>query len=171
MEILEHALVNKAVAFAEMAHAGVVRKYTGEPYVEHCKRVAAHVSALGFDPDVVAAAVLHDVVEDTHISAAVLAAEFGPRVAAFVLEVSKPKIPKAPGNKPIRKAAMREHLAASSYAGASIKLADMIDNSSNVAEHDPVFAAGYLAEMRKILPVLSHGHPELVAKLAANLAE
>jgi (p)ppGpp synthase/HD superfamily hydrolase len=170
MELLEHALVNKAVAFAEMAHAGVVRKFTGEPYVEHCKRVAAHLSALGFDPDVVAAAVLHDVVEDTHISAAVLAAEFGPRVAALVVEVSKPK--KIPGmSKAARLAAVVEHLAASSYAGASIKLADMLDNSSNVAELSPEFAEKYLPEMAQKLAVLGHGHPELVAKVAANLTK
>ena len=64
---------------------------------------------------------------------------------------------------------MREHLAGSSYEGASIKLADMIDNSSSVAEHDPAFAAGYLAEMRRIVPELGHGHPELVVELMRNL--
>ena len=171
MEFSEHVLVNKAVAFAENAHAGVVRKWSGEPYVEHCKRVAARVAALGFGPEVVAAAVLHDVVEDTPISAAVLAATFGPRVAALVLEVTKPVLVKFPGNKAVRQTAMREHLACASHEGASIKLADMLDNSVNVAEHDPVFAAGYLAEMRNILPLLGHGHPELWNKLAEHLAK
>ena len=159
-------LIRKAREFAAMAHAGTFRKWTGEPYVEHPERVAARIAALGFGPEVIAAAFLHDVVEDTHISAAVIAVEFGPKVAALVAEVTKPKIP---GDKETRRAAMRQHLAGSSYEGASIKLADMIDNSANVAEHDPEFAAGYLAEMRRIAPELAHGHPELVVELMRNL--
>ena len=170
MELLEHPLVNKARSFAAMAHAGVNRKWSGEPYVEHCERVAARLSALGFRPDVIAAALLHDVVEDTHIKPAVLAIEFGPKVVALVLAVTKPNIPKVPGNRASRKAAFRKQLAGSSYEGASIKLADMIDNSSNVADHDPAFAAGYLAEMRETIKVLGHGHPELLAELARNLS-
>jgi (p)ppGpp synthase/HD superfamily hydrolase len=166
MELLEHLLVNKARSFAAMAHAGVVRKWTGEPYVEHPERVAARLSALGFGPEVVAAGLLHDVVEDTHISAAVLAAEFGAKVAELVLEVTKPKVP---GNRAARKAAFRAHLAKSSYEGASIKLADECDNSSNVAEINPEFAAVYLPEMREEIKVLGHGHPELLAELKRNL--
>jgi (p)ppGpp synthase/HD superfamily hydrolase len=169
MELLEHELVKKAHAFAAMAHAGVVRKWSGEPYVEHCERVAGSLAALGFGPEVVAAGFLHDVVEDTHIGPEVLAAEFSPKVAALVVEVTNPKIPKEPGNRAARKAAVVNHLAGASYEGASIKLADMADNSSNVAEHDPEFAKGYLAEMAKKVAVLSHGHPELLAKVKANL--
>jgi (p)ppGpp synthase/HD superfamily hydrolase len=161
-------MVNKAHAFAAKAHAGVFRRWSGEPYIEHPERVAARLAALGFGPEVIAAAFLHDVVEDSGVSEAELVAEFGPKVAALVVEVSSPKVP---GGKKKRVAAKLKHLAASSYAGASIKLADMIDNSANVAEHDPAFAAGYLAEMRLILPLISHGHPELVAALAKNLAK
>jgi len=162
-------LVRKAHEFAEKAHAGVFRQYTGEPYVEHVKRVAASVAALGFGPEVVAAAVLHDVIEDCEVSEAELAAEFSPKVAALVAEVSNPKIPKAPGNRPFRKAAEKAHLAGASYEGASIKLADMIDNSSNLAEHDPAFAQVYLSEMVSRAALVAHGHPELVARLQKNL--
>lgn len=171
MELLEHPMVNKARSFAAMAHAGVYRRWSGEPYIEHCERVAGRLPALGFGPEVIAAALLHDVIEDTHIKPAVLAAEFGPAVAALVVEVTNPNIPKLPGNRPIRKAAVLEHLAGASYAGASIKLADMLDNSSNVATVAPEFAKPYLAEMAKKLAVLGHGHPELVAELARNLSK
>ena len=58
-------LIRKAREFAAMAHAGVFRRWTGEPYVEHPERVAARIAALGFSPEVIAAAFLHDVVEDT----------------------------------------------------------------------------------------------------------
>jgi (p)ppGpp synthase/HD superfamily hydrolase len=170
MEFLEHPLVVSAHAFATKAHAGVSRRWTGEPYIEHCERVAASLAALGFGPDVIGAALLHDVIEDTDCTAAELASAFGATVAALVLEVTKPE--KVPGEAAsARKAAVRAHLAASSYEGASIKLADMADNSNNVAEHDPVFAAGYLAEMRQKVWVLGHGHPALLARVHANLAK
>jgi guanosine-3',5'-bis(diphosphate) 3'-pyrophosphohydrolase len=161
-------LVLKAHEFAAKAHEGVFRNWSGEPYVEHCERVAGSLAALGFDPDVIAAAYLHDVIEDCPISPAEIEAEFGPRIAALVVEVSNPK--KIPGmSKAARLAAVVEHLAKSSYGGASIKLADMADNSSNVAELSPEFAKGYLPKMAAKLAVLGHGHPELFAKVAKNL--
>lgn len=163
-------LVVKAHAFAAKAHAGVFRKWSGEPYVEHAERVAGSLAALGFGPEVVAAGYLHDVVEDCPISAEELAAEFGPKVAALVVEVTNPELPKLPGNRAYRKAAVVAHLAGASYEGASIKLADMADNSSNVAALAPEFAKGYLAEMAKKVAVLGHGHPELLASVKRNLA-
>lgn len=162
-------LVLKAHAFAAKAHAGVFRKWSGEPYVEHAARVAGSLAALGFGPEVVAAGYLHDVIEDTPATEAELAAEFGPKVAAWVVEVTNPKIPKVPGNRAARKAAVVNHLAGASYEGASIKLADMADNSSNVAALAPAFAKGYLAEMAKKVAVLGHGHPELLARVKRNL--
>ena len=161
------ALVKDALTFATAAHAGVSRRWTGEPYITHPERVAAMLEPLGFGPEVIAAALLHDVVEDTDATVATLAARFGPMVAALVSEVTKPV---APGNRAARKAAYKAHLAGSSYAGASIKLADMLDNSSNVASHDAKFAALYFVEMRDNMTVLGHGHPALVAAMTARLA-
>ena len=164
-------LVRKAHEFAEKAHAGVFRKFTGEPYFEHPKRVAARMAALGFPATVVAAAVLHDVVEDCGVKPAELAAAFGPEVAALVLEVTKPVMCKASTTRAERKAAFRAHLAKSSYFGASIKLGDEADNTSNVAEVSPEFAAVCLPELREELKVLGHGHPELLATVAENISK
>lgn len=162
----------KAYDFAANAHAGVTRKWTnGEPYVNHPARVAAMLAGLGFPDEVVAAAFLHDVVEDTPVTNADLAAEFGSTVAALVAEVTDPnEIPKVPGNRPERKAAYKAHLAKASCEGASIKLADMIDNASTVAERAPKFAKRYLPVLADYLTVLGHGHPALVARLTAVLA-
>ena len=169
------SLIRKAHEFAAKAHAGVFRKWSGEPYITHPERVAAQLAALGFPEKVVAAAFLHDVVEDCGVSAAEIEAalgpEDGPEVAALVMEVTKPVIPKESSTRAFRKAAFREHLAKSSYYGASIKLGDELDNSRNVAELAPKFAAIYLPEMRLEVEVLSHGHPELLAKLRSRLAE
>jgi (p)ppGpp synthase/HD superfamily hydrolase len=162
-------LIKKAREFAELAHAGVVRRGTGEPYFEHVERVAKAVEALGFPERVIAAGYLHDVVEDTDVSSEELAEKFGPEVAALVAEVTNPALEKLPGNREWRKAKETEHLAKTSYFGASLKLADILDNASNVREIDPVFAAKYLPVLAKKLAVLGHGHPELVAKVKAVL--
>ena len=75
----------KATAFATTAHAGQVRKYVGEPYVEHPKRVAARVArAQGLSEAAVVAALLHDVVEDTDTSLADIERAFGLEVATLV---------------------------------------------------------------------------------------
>jgi (p)ppGpp synthase/HD superfamily hydrolase len=161
-------LVVKALAFATKAHAGVSRKWTGEPYVKHPERVAAKIAALGLGPEMIAAAYLHDVVEDTEVTSETLVSEFGPVVAGLVAEVTKPVVP---GNRAARKAAYRAHLAASSTEGATIKLADMLDNSSDVAERDWAFSLVYLPELREELAVLGHGHPALLAELTAQLGK
>jgi len=162
------SLIRKALRFATKAHAGVFRKWTdGEPYIAHPARVAAMLAELDFPDEVVAAAFLHDVVEDTAYSNADLTAAFGPTVAALVAEVTNPSdIPKVPGNRPVRKAANKAHLARASYAGASIKLADMIDNATDIATRSPKFAKRYLPEVADNLSVLGHGHPALLARLA-----
>lgn len=162
-------LMKKALEFATKAHEGVYRKWSTEPYVEHPKRVAAIVAAAGFGPEVVAAAYLHDVVEDTAITAAEIEAEFGPKVAALVSEVTKPVLVPRP-KRAVRRKAFWEHLAKSSYEGASIKLADVLDNSRNVVEVNPKFAAVYLPEMRESMASLTHGHPGLYARLHSHLA-
>lgn len=61
-------LIADAAAFAAQAHAGQVRKYTGEPYIRHPEAVAKLVQASGGDTAMVAAAWLHDTVEDTAVT-------------------------------------------------------------------------------------------------------
>jgi GTP pyrophosphokinase len=87
----ERELLKKAVAFSERAHEGQTRA-TGEPYVFHVLAVAQIVADLRLDVDTVAAAVLHDVAEDTGISIEDIKAAFGPGVAALVDGVTKMKV-------------------------------------------------------------------------------
>ena len=63
-----------AEAIADRAHGGQVRKILGTPYVEHPRRVAAKAYSMGFGEDAIAAALLHDVLEDTELTVADLAA-------------------------------------------------------------------------------------------------
>src|ERR1039457_1071588 len=79
------AQLRRAVAFAA-AHHGSQRRPTGAPYLEHLlEALEVLVRGAGVtDPDVLAAAVLHDIVEDTGVSNDDLAEKFGPRVAELV---------------------------------------------------------------------------------------
>src|SRR5688572_28437114 len=88
-------LVEKARQFATAAHRGVgqTRKYTGEPYDEHLRRVAPLVECLTDDPELIAAAWLHDVVEDTPVTLEEVEREFGHGVRELVgalTDVSRP---------------------------------------------------------------------------------
>ena len=74
------AIIERAYAIADRAHSGQKRQ-SGEPYITHPLAVAQILADLGLGPKAVAAALLHDTVEDTGYSLDALAAEFGDEVA------------------------------------------------------------------------------------------
>src|SRR5580658_10499780 len=81
-------IVRRAFEVANRAHAGQTR-LSGEPYVSHSVAVGLIVAELGLDATSAAAAVLHDVVEDTEVTLEQLSEEFGPVVAEIVDGVTK----------------------------------------------------------------------------------
>jgi GTP pyrophosphokinase len=81
-------LIRRAGLVAINAHEGQLRR-TGEPYVTHPIAVADITADLGLDEPTIAAALLHDAVEDTGVTTEWLAREFGPQVAAVVDGVTK----------------------------------------------------------------------------------
>lgn len=91
----DQLLIERAYRRAEAAHAGQTRQ-SGEPYFTHCLAVANILAEMKLDAEAVAAALLHDVVEDTPITVEELHLEFGNNVARIVDGVSKLK------NLPIR---------------------------------------------------------------------
>jgi (p)ppGpp synthase/HD superfamily hydrolase len=151
-------MVEKARVFATAAHAAVgqVRKYTGEPYIVHPFEVAMTVKQIGGTPEMVAAAFLHDTVEDTGVTMETIEREFGPEVAEivfFLTDVSRPEH----GNRAARKAIDRAHIAKADARAQTIKLADLISNCSSIVKYDPEFAKVYLEEKRLLLEVLTKG--------------
>jgi len=153
-------MVQKAIFFATQAHAGQTRKYTGEPYVNHPVEVMRLVSEVNDDPEVLAAAVLHDVVEDTPATITNIRIGFNARVAALVddlTDVSKPE----DGNRATRKELDRQHTAKASPDAKTIKLADLISNSMSIVKDDPSFAKVYMKEKRALLEVLTEGDATL----------
>ena len=84
-------LVTRAIIFAAQAHDGMRRKKSDLPYILHPMEAAAIVGSLTEKQEVIAAAALHDVIEDTPVTFEEVAAEFGPRVAALVWSESEDK--------------------------------------------------------------------------------
>ena len=76
--------VTKAIEFAARAHDGMIRKKDKTPYILHPLEAAVIVGSMTEDRDVISAAVLHDVVEDTNIPIEVIEEHFGPRVRYLV---------------------------------------------------------------------------------------
>ncbi len=147
------SLVDKAKLFATKAHDGQVRKYTGVPYIVHPIEVSEIVARHNGSKEMIAAALLHDVVEDTDVTIDEIRNEFGNAVALLVddlTDVSK----KEDGNRAVRKAMDREHIAKASAAAMVVKAADMISNGKDIKENDPAFAKVYLKEMKALLDVM-----------------
>tara|TARA_R110002110_G_scaffold64634_2_gene178538 strand:- start:1561 stop:2163 length:603 start_codon:yes stop_codon:yes gene_type:complete len=159
---LKTMLAIKAAFFATIAHAatGQQRKYTGLPYITHPIAVAKTIALNGGHPEMVAAAYLHDVIEDTQVTPRLLRQHFPRTVVDLVVEVTDTSTP-ADGDRGARKAVDRAHLAAAGAAAQTLKLADIIDNLSTIAEHDINFARTYFAEKALVLDVLTKGDPHL----------
>jgi (p)ppGpp synthase/HD superfamily hydrolase len=171
MELTGMDVVHKAQVYAMAAHAAVGqrRKYTNEPYIVHPAEVARIVAGVsGATPDMVAAAWLHDVVEDTGCTYNDIHMGFGTDIATLVgwlTDVSKPE----DGNRAVRKAIDRAHTAAAPAEAQTIKLADLISNTRSIMEHDAEFARVYLAEKRLLLEVMTKADPELMARARAQI--
>lgn len=159
MTTLEH----RARQFAALAHAGQQRKYTGEPYINHPAEVVELVRSVPHTEAMLAAAWLHDVVEDCGIHIGKIARMFGFRVAQIVDDLSDVSLLQD-GNRKIRKALDLEHTAQASPSAKTIKLADLISNSRSIGKHDPKFARIYLEEKAKLLEVLTEGDKTLFSK-------
>lgn len=153
-------LVYKAMMFARAAHAAQVRKYTGLPYWTHLAEVAGIVASSNvLSPIALAAAWLHDTVEDTQVTSADIFDHFGPEVHVGVTFLTDP--PSTYGNRAERMAHQRERLARAPDWVQTIKFADNISNTSSILQYDPDFAKVYLREKREALAVMERGDRNL----------
>jgi (p)ppGpp synthase/HD superfamily hydrolase len=121
------------------------------------------------DPEMQAAALLHDVVEDTPVSIKEIKDEFGPRVAALVsdlTDVSKPE----DGNRATRKELDRQHTAKASPDAKTVKLADLISNGKSIIKDDPNFAKVFMKEKAALLDVMTEGNIILLKQASDMVA-
>jgi GTP pyrophosphokinase len=86
--VVDREMITRAYKYAEVAHEGQKRA-SGEPYISHCVAVAIILAELHVQPVVVAAGLLHDTVEDTHVTLDDIHREFGPEIGRLVDGVTK----------------------------------------------------------------------------------
>ncbi len=130
MTTLYTSLLDRAFQLAAWAHRNQLRKGSGQPYISHPAMVALLVQRAGFDDETVAAAVLHDVVEDTDTSLDEIAREFGPRVGRLVDLLSEKKLDAAGRKRPweVRKQEKYEAIRTAPIEAKAIALADKLHN-------------------------------------------
>jgi (p)ppGpp synthase/HD superfamily hydrolase len=177
--------LEKAKIYARGAHdaVGQKRKYTGEPYWTHTEAVAATVTGLlekskGQSGNfkramtMIPAALGHDLLEDAKVTTQDLVREFGLDVANLVVELTDVFTPEAyPAlGRAQRKRLEAERLGRISADAATIKLADLLSNTSSIVDNDPGFAKTYIREKAEVLKHLTHGDGELYARATAQLA-
>lgn len=162
-------LAFEAMLFAREAHKNQRRKYTNQPYFDHLAEVAGITASVFVVHDLadyhIATAFLHDCVEDCGVSRTTLDAKFGLTITEGVMWLSDLE----EGNRVTRKALSRERLSRAPSWVQTIKVADLISNTSSIVAHDPKFAVVYLEEKRALLEVLTKADRRLHA-LAVELA-
>lgn len=156
----------EALEFARKAHGEQQRKYSDEPYIEHPKRVANIIKTVPHSTEMVCAAYLHDVVEDTPVSIEDIQRKFGRKIAGLVRELTdeyeKKNYPHL--NRRQRKQKEVERQAKISPEAKTIKLADVIDNTRDILENDPGFARKYIREMEALTEALQGGNFKLLMR-------
>ena len=127
-------LIERAYSVARDAHAQQVRR-SGEPYISHPVAVATIIADLGLDEATIAAALLHDAVEDTAVSRDDLEREFGAEVSAMVDGVTKLDRIKFDSREAQQAATLRKMLVAMAkdVRVLLIKLADRLHNMRTIA--------------------------------------
>ena len=155
------ALLKAAEAFAWAAHAGQQRKYDFNPYICHPAHVVGLLVSAGIsDEEVLAAAWLHDAVEDnSNVTNLMIRTLFGTRVAELVEALTN--VEKEVGNRKHRKELDRRRMAGASADAKSIRLADMLSNIPSIILNDLGFAKVYLQEKSELLEVLKDGNASL----------
>jgi guanosine-3',5'-bis(diphosphate) 3'-pyrophosphohydrolase len=166
--------------FADKAHAGQRRKYAPDPYIVHPKRVMETCRQYGATLPMLAAALLHDVLEDTDVDQTqmrdflnqTMPADDAKRTLGLVIELTdvyiKSDYPQ--WNRRTRKEKELERLAATSAEAQTIKYADILDNAREIGANDPDFAPRFLRECRAILKRADKGDRAL-HEIATNTVQ
>jgi (p)ppGpp synthase/HD superfamily hydrolase len=168
--------IQQVKEFAINAHESINqrRKYSNEPYYKHCERVVQILSKVTDDEDILAAAWMHDILEDVapknpDYSEKKIHALFGDKICDMVLALTDASLDQ--GNRATRKALDRKKLGEDSADIKTIKLADILDNFNDIAQHDPGFAKVFAQEIKLLLPCLIKGDKRLFDGLAKALNE
>lgn len=164
----ESQILEKVREFADQAHGDQLRRYSSDRYIVHPVRVKETVSDYINDLPVLAASLLHDVLEDTPTTSeqlseflkTVMDEDQARRCLQYVLELTdiytKKNYPRL--NRRSRRNKEFERLASASPQAQTIKCADVLDNAIDITDNDPDFALTYLRECKQLLQVLQQGN-------------
>lgn len=150
-------IVEKAEKFAKEKHNGEIRRFSGEPYFNHVKRVSENIKKYKKShrsEELVAAAFLHDTLEDTNTDYKELKENFGELIASLVKELSN-------NEEEIEHSSKKSYLAEKmadpeqmSSWGLCLKLSDRLDNISDLDKTNPEFRKRYIDETLYIIKTL-----------------
>jgi len=172
----ERRMVRAAEDLAAEAHAGQTRGHGLEdvPYLEHPRAIAARVAALeGSTPAMVAAAWLHDTIEDTPTTAAEIAERVSPEVAEIVgwLTDKYTKEAHPDLNRKARKERERQRLAGAPVEARTLKLLDRLSNLVDMRGATAGFQRLYADESEALLGALAGTHAELEDEMRGAIAQ
>jgi guanosine-3',5'-bis(diphosphate) 3'-pyrophosphohydrolase len=167
-------LLEEIKEFAAKAHGSQVRKFTSEPYINHPVRVMEICNGYTDKVSILAAALLHDVLEDTPVSEpemnvflkSLMPQSEAAQTLQLVIDLTdifiKEDFPKL--NRKVRKKKERERMSQIHPDAQTVKYADIIDNAKDVTKSNKGFAPKFLKEVKELLTVMREGHPELYAE-------
>lgn len=138
---LDTKMLDRAIVFAVEAHGGTERRGKGFPYIVHPLEAMAIVATMTTDQELLAAAVLHDTVEDTEVSVEQLKEVFGERVAAIVDDESDIEVKGESKAESwhVRKEHTLSHLRQSSHESKIVALGDKLSNMRAIARDYATF--------------------------------
>ena len=167
-------VIQKVIEFARQAHGDQQRKFVPEPYIVHPVRVMEICRQYINDMSVLAASLLHDVLEDTDVNAeemenflrTIMKENQAKQTLELVIELTDVFIKKnyPDWNRRKRKQKETERLSRASPQAQTIKYADIIDNSRDIVNVKNDFAKKYLGECRAIINAMQKGNKELHAR-------
>jgi (p)ppGpp synthase/HD superfamily hydrolase len=163
-------LIQAAKLFANISHQriNIYRNPRLQSPAVHLKAVAQIVSSVSQDAHMIAAAWLHDIVEDTGVTIGDVERKFGAEVAKLVDELTVVDHP-AHASRTARFALEKDHFANVSEAAKTIKLADLIATCRDLHKNEPASLRTYAAEANELTHVLSGGDTRLLARLKRDL--
>ena len=132
---LDTTLLDRAIIFAVRAHAGTERRGKGFPYIVHPMEAVEIVATMTRDQELLAAAALHDTVEDTDVTVEQIRTEFGDRIASLVASESDIVLEGLPAEDSwhARKQAAIDRLARASHDAKIVALGDKLSNMRAIA--------------------------------------
>lgn len=156
------SLVQKAKAFSARKHRHQTRKHDAAPYTAHLDGVVAILKRHDVtDPVIIAAAYLHDTVEKTDTSVGEIIDLFGTDVARLVYWLTDDDR----GNRKVRKLMSAWRLSRAPWEAKLIKLADLVDNTQHIVEHDAESAPGYILEKKQTMWMMADEEGERIMRL------